>query len=263
MDAKSYKLSDIENHKFHHLLQKSYITIVGIGDFGEAILYRLIRYQRAAEDLPCSNWVHVSYDAYHQRLNWAGFSDGLVSETELVLLVGDCNDSTYHEARTELTTKFQGTCIVDFCSNADEHRVVPGADAVVHIKEDVHEGFLAVRLLPDILMRNNMVGLDFNDVYQILRFAREFQLLEFNFRKEEIRGEKELHRDIPSIGAGIFAVYGDEELEMRWVDTLTRFVDEKTKEEANVVSNTVIDAAKNDKVKLVILYSENYVTTLW
>lgn len=252
---KPYKLSDIESHILGSQLESNWITIIGIGDFGEAALNKLMKYQKAEPKVNfCSSFVHIKYGNYERALPWmSGMSDGVILDTSLVVIIGDSNDPICLEVCGKLSKTFQGKFIVCFLCGTENNAVLPSVDAIVQINEDMNEAFLAARLFPDMLRRNGLVAICLEDVTETLKLGKFFKLHELNFTKKELKDVKDLENDIFTGGSGISCVYGDEELEMILVDKIARLVAKKCEEADNCVFTTLVAGPENDEVKLVTL----------
>ena len=77
--AKPYKLTENQSSEICSHLHRNYITIIGIGDFGEAVLYKLIKYHKSGPDLNfLSTYIHISKSNYEDMDYQDGITAGVL-----------------------------------------------------------------------------------------------------------------------------------------------------------------------------------------
>ena len=260
---KSYKLTPEESMEVFHHCQRNDITIIGIGDFGKVVLCKLIKYHKLESDKNFrSNYVHISQLDYENMINCEKITDGIVLDTYFVLIVGDINDPSCLKIAKKLTNTFKEKFIVGFFAGIDNNFNILGIDAMVQLNGNSEKAFLALRLLPDIYTRCNPIGVDPHDIVSILKLGRNFKLLDIDVKKSRLSTNEKIHIKEATGGGGIFAVYGDRDLHMAWVDSIEKAISNDENGGGCYVFTPIIRPSKYDELKTVLLYSEKLITHL-
>ena len=231
---------------------ENYITVIGVSEFGENISKKLIEYQNSVKNDFLSNYLYISSKNEVEKI-----TDDLVSNSELIMIVADLENSFSRDIVSQIADSFSGKFVIGFFNKyKEDYKLTENIVSIVNLAEGNHyDSYYALRLIPDLLTTSHIRAIFFEDLKRVFLMSKLFRLKVKEFSQNPAEGNLFLEDiDLSESSSLLFGTYGDSKLHIETVSKIEKQITDTIGNNILCLSSVFITEDINNKIKLVIFY---------